>query len=92
MPDPQRLQRLLEDLHQELLSTRSVDPESRAMMDHLAADLRAFSARPPAGAAPEPYVSLRERLLESVKTFEAGHPRLSASIEQVIDQLAALNL
>jgi hypothetical protein len=92
MTPPPRLQQLLEDLHRELLATRTVDPKSRALMEHLASDLRTMSERSTTEPPAERYGTLRERLLESVKTFEATHPKLSASIEQLIDQLAALNL
>jgi Domain of unknown function (DUF4404) len=86
------LHKLLTDLHDELLAARTVTPQDRDLLQHLADDIRAIvEAEPPVGAAGA-YHPLRQRLAEGVKAFEASHPQLSKTLANAIDTLALYNL
>jgi hypothetical protein len=80
----------LERLHAELAHARTLAPSDRVLAERLAHDLQAILAE----RDPQPvrYQSLRDRLRESMERLEAAHPKLSAAMEQAIDQLAQLNL
>jgi Domain of unknown function (DUF4404) len=85
------LHKLLTELHAELLAARSVDPEDRELLQHLAADIRAVvEAGPAAPAATRG--DLRRRLGEAVGRFEASHPELAKALATAIDTLALYNL
>jgi hypothetical protein len=43
-------------------------------------------------ARPEQHPGLRQRLAEAAAAFEAEHPRLAMTLENVVNQLAQLNL
>jgi uncharacterized protein DUF4404 len=90
--DQRHLHQLLGELHQELLSAGSVDPKSRDLLQHLARDIRAIVDAPPQQTSPAQYHGLRGRLSEAIAQFEASHPRLTTSMERVIDTLAVSNL
>lgn len=86
------LHQLLDELHQELLAARPLDPQSRDLLQHLASDIRAIVDTPPHLASPDQYQGLRGRLAEAVTAFEASHPGLTTAMERVIDTLALSNL
>ena len=90
--DQRHLHKLLGELHDELLATRSVDPKSRDLLQHLTRDIRAIVDTPPHEASPGQYQGLRGRLSEAMAEFEASHPRLTTAMERVIDTLAVSNL
>jgi len=90
--DQDQLHRRLAQLHAELLAAQPVDAESRARLQQLAQDIRAVLDAKPKPASTEPYQAMRPKLKEAVTTFEASHPQLSKTIENVIDTLALYNL
>ncbi len=90
--DQDQLHRLLAQLHAELLATRPVDAESRDRLQQLTQDIRAVLDAKPRPASAEPYHAMRPKLKDAVTTFEASHPQLSKTIEQVIETLALYNL
>ncbi|HYL20155.1 MAG TPA: DUF4404 family protein [Gemmatimonadales bacterium] len=90
--DQRHLHKLLSELHTELLAARSVGKENRALLERLAADIRAIVATEPSAAPAGRYAPLRQRLAEAVVAFETSHPRLSKTIENVIDTLNLYNL
>lgn len=90
--DQDQLHRLLAQLHGELLAARPIDTESRDRLQRLAQDIRAVLDAKPKPASVEPYHAVRSSLQDAVTTFEASHPQLSKTIEQVIETLALYNL
>lgn len=90
--DQVQLHRLLAQLHAELLAARPVDAESRDGLRRLAQDIRSVLDAKPTSATAEPYQAIRPKLKDAVTTFEASHPQLSKTIEQVIETLALYNL
>jgi ABC-type transporter Mla subunit MlaD len=88
--DQGNLKSLLQQLESELRATDTTDPRNRALLQRLADDIRPLLADkiPP----PPHYHGLRDRLTEAATAFEAEHPRLGATMENVINLLARLNL
>ena len=85
------LRRRLEELHAELARTDEVDPEARAALEAVLADIRVLLARSEAEGRRE-NASLAERLRVASRHFEASHPTLTATVGRVIDALAALGI
>lgn len=76
------LQSLLRRLHEELGKAGPVDPETRRMLDVVAADIAGKAAAEPAGE------SRHAPALEKLAVhFETEHPALAAAARQVIDAL-----
>ena len=90
--DQDELHALLAQLHAEVIATRPVDSESRDRLQRLAHDIRLLLDANPKPASPEPYQAMRPKLKDAVTTFEASHPQLSKTIENVIDTLALYNI
>lgn len=86
------LHELLTGLHDELVSTRSVDRRTRAELQHLADHIRSLLDEAEGPDAAARYRGLRERLRDAVTAFEVSHPQLARRIEGTIDTLAMLNL
>jgi Domain of unknown function (DUF4404) len=84
--DQQKLQALLVELDHELKATRSLDPQSQALLQQVLADIPGTAA----GASPDQ--SAESRLRELMLRFEADHPRLSGAVGQVADALGKLGI
>ncbi len=89
--DQRHLRELLTELHRELAAAGSIDGKNQALLQRLAEDIRAIAQTEKADAA-EPYQGLRARLVDAAAAFEVTHPRLSKTMENVIDTLAMYNL
>jgi hypothetical protein len=85
------LRHRLEELHAELARTDAVDPEARAALEAVLADIRVLLARSEAEGRPEEG-SLADRLRVAGRHFEASHPKLTTTMGRVIDALAALGI
>ncbi len=90
--DQEHLHRVLEELHTELRATKPVDPGTRDLLQHLAQDIGRVLDKKPLPATPEHYRGMRPRLQDAVRAFEASHPELSKTIENVMETLALYNL
>ncbi len=87
----QPLRESLEQLHRELEQTQSLDADSRERLRHLMKEIQ--SVLDESGDVPaHRYESLAKRLRETVDHFEDAHPRLTLTIGQVLDNLAAIGL
>ena len=82
-----KLQQLLEELHQELSAAQSVDPASRRLLDELLRDISKLT-----GPGAEPAGSPAAQLREAALRLEAEHPQLSAALGQLGDALARLGI
>ena len=81
---------LLRRLESELRTADPTNPATRALIQRLAQDIRPLlDDRSP---RPNQHPGLRERLAEAATAFEAEHPRLAMTLENVVNQLAQLNL
>ena len=84
--EQQKLRELLETLHGELEQVDSVDEGTEAVLTTLRDDIRKLVDEQT--GTPEEDASLVERLGEAVDHFEAGHPKLSLTIQHLLDSLA----
>jgi hypothetical protein len=80
MPD-QNLRALVGQLHAQLASTGTVDPDSRALLTSALHDIEAALARS-GDAAPA-----SQRLGTLAARFEADHPTLVVTLRQLVDAL-----
>lgn len=77
-----KLRELLEQLHDELARTESVDAEGREMLSHVNADIKKFLD--PNQENPE---TLLERLQNAIDHFEVEHPAITAALSQMLNTL-----
>ena len=77
------LRQQLEALHQELIRSRSVDPESRKLLMTLIADIQRLVQQD----GNEERDSVLGRLDTAAIRFESEHPSLGSGIRQLIDTL-----
>ena len=77
------LQHTLRDLHQELGQAQRLDPEDRALLETVLADIRRVLDSAQAGPA-----EVHGDALEGAAVkLEAGHPGLAGAIRAVLDAL-----
>lgn len=81
------LRRLLEELHQKIETTDTVDEKGRELLSHLSVDIRGLLER--TGHEEQLRGSPREvgRLEESIQHFEVTHPTLTAALSQLLNIL-----
>ncbi len=84
--EQQKLRELLETLHKELEQVDSVDKNTVAVLTNLREDISKLVSDD-VGAMHE-NESLMQRMSEAVDHVEAGHPKLSMTIQHVLDSLA----
>lgn len=81
------LKRNLTRLHDELASSDSLDPETRALLAHLADDIERVLAEEPHDTE-----HLRSRIESAAWQFEASHPALARTLSELTDTLAKLGI
>ncbi len=81
------LRQLLEELHQKIEKTNSVDEKGRELLSHLSLDIRSLLER--TGHEEHLHGTDREigRLEEAVRHFEVSHPGLTAALSQLLNIL-----
>ena len=79
----QKLRELLEQLHDELANTETVDDKGREMLSHLSADIQKFI-----DPAEEDDMSLFGRLQDAIDHFEVEHPAITAALSQILNTLS----
>src|SRR5689334_11734613 len=81
------LRQLLEELHQRIESTNSVDEKGRELLSHLSVDIRNLLER--TGHETQLRGTSHEvgRLQESIEHFEVSHPNLTAALSQLLNIL-----
>jgi len=78
----QKLRELLQQLHDELERTESVDEQGREMLNHLSADIQKFI-----DPAEEDDDTLFGRIQDAIDQFEVDHPAITAALSQVLNTL-----
>ncbi len=89
----QRLNESLEQLHDELARTGSIDAESRQALEHVMSDIHAALER--TDAADEAKTgddSLLEQLRSATRSFEESHPNLTAAVGRLADALSNMGI
>jgi polyhydroxyalkanoate synthesis regulator phasin len=79
------LRQLLEDLHQRIESTDTVDEQGREMLNHLSMDIRNLLER--TGEPRRDTSKEINSLEESIRHFEVTHPTLTATLSQMLNIL-----
>ena len=82
MPN-QKLRELLEQLHDELARTKTVDEKGRELLGHVNADMKKFLD--PAQENPD---TLFDRLQKAIDHFEVEHPAITAALSQMLNTLS----
>jgi len=86
----QQLRILIATLHTELTAAKSVDPDSRAMLQQLIKDIEDLAAE---GEKPAERVESATGQLESAALkFESEHPKLSMTLGEIMDALGKLGI
>ena len=81
------LRQLLEELHQKIEATDSVDERGREMLAHLSADIRNLLERTGNEQPPRETTKEVNSLEESIRYFEVTHPTLTATLSQMLNIL-----
>ena len=79
------LRQLLEELHQRIESTDTVDEQGREMLNHLSMDIRNLLER--TGEPRRDTSQEINSLEESIRHFEVTHPTLTATLSQMLNIL-----
>lgn len=82
----QPLDESLERLNAELQKTKATDDESRRLLLDLQQDTHSAIRNP----SPTSHASLRARLETTLTHFEDLHPQLTKTMQEVLDNLAAV--
>lgn len=90
----EQLQQTLTALHDELSRVASVDDATRQKLLDVTGDIqRLVGSTEPAPGRPGTVESpVIETLQDAVSHFEARHPQLTASVQQIIDRLAEMGI
>lgn len=83
----ENLRKLLEQLHDELERTESVDEKGDELLRHLNADIDNLLKRSGKGKRPA-NESMLERLQETIDYFEVTHPTLTTMLSEMMTILS----
>lgn len=78
-----KLRTLLEQLHEELARTESVDEKGREMLRHVSADIQQFLDPDRENPA-----TLLDRIRDAIDHFEVEHPAITAALSQMLNTLS----
>jgi uncharacterized protein DUF4404 len=78
-------------LRSELAHAHRLDDPTRQALHDLARELEAAADQSP-GAVPSPALTLRERVSDRIREVEASHPRIAATLGNIVDTLAFYGL
>jgi hypothetical protein len=82
------LKQNLDQLHAELRTARTLDPETRAMLEAVANDIEQALE----GSAADDAQTVRERIDTAAVRFEAEHPQFARILSEVTDALAKIGV
>jgi uncharacterized coiled-coil protein SlyX len=99
--NPDELQQTVASLHDELAQTTNVDEATRQRLAELIPDIQRLvessGAQTPAAETPsadraaEP-AQLMQHLRDAIEKFEARHPQLTATLQQLVDRLSEIGI
>jgi hypothetical protein len=81
---------LLARVHAELEHGQPLDDETRRLLGTVLADIQGVLARPVPPPSSAEHAGLVQRLRASTGHLEDSHPRLTATVTQLIDALSAI--
>ena len=79
----QNLRELLEQLHNELERTNSVDEKGREMLSHINVDIQKFL-----DPSEEDDDTLFDRIQDAIDHFEVDHPAITSALSQILNALS----
>lgn len=79
----QNLRKLLEQLHEELARTESVDEKGRELLGHVNEDMKKFLD--PNQENPK---ALLDQLQKAIDHFEVEHPAITTALSQILNALS----
>lgn len=86
------LRATLDELHEQLASVETRDPEVRALLARALDDLRAALDATAGHQAGRPEEGLTERFEEAAAYFEEEHPMLAGTVRRLIDMLSQMGI
>ena len=86
--EQQKLRELLDTLHRELEQVESIDETTEVVLSNLRADMQRLLAEKAYTLHEDE--SLVERMNEALDHFETDHPKLSLTIQHILDSLAKM--
>jgi hypothetical protein len=89
--DDKELDKLLQQLHDEIQNAQTIDEKSSELLRHLEGDIRTLLDRS-AGSPIKVHPSIVERLESALNQFEVTHPDLTTLISRLLDSLSAAGL
>ena len=93
----EELSQSLRTLHEELSGNPELDENTIRSLRSLLGEIqiaidRVTSDEPPADQMQESTLPVGQRLRSAISEFEARHPRLTLSLSQIADRLAAIGI
>ncbi len=86
----EEIQQTLAALHVELSHVSEVDDATRQRLEDVNADIdRILAAK---GRSEEPAAPIAENLQDLVAQFGAQHPKLTATVQQLVDRLSEIGI
>lgn len=79
----QKLPELLQQLHDELEKTESIDEEGRDLLIHLNADIQKFI-----DPDEEDDDTIFEQIQDAIDRFEVDHPVITTALSQILNSLS----
>jgi hypothetical protein len=92
MPKRPELSERLQNLHEELENTNSVDGDARELLGELLDDIRSLIDRSSDSDTDHTPDSLSERLEAATREWETSHPTLAAAVGRVMDTLSNMGI
>ena len=86
--EQQKLRELLNTLHQELEQVDSVDETTEVVLSNLRSDMQRLLDEK--GSTADEDASLMGRMNEALDHFEEGHPKLSLTLQLLLESLAKM--
>jgi hypothetical protein len=84
--DNNELRKLIEQLHDEIQNTKSLDQKGQELLSHLDSDIREILERTEGKGVPNP--STIQRLEKSLSRLEATHPDLAKLLFNILETLS----
>jgi len=86
--EQQKLRELLDTLHQELEQIDSIDENTEVVLSNLRTDMQRLLDEK--GGTADEDESLMKRMNEALDHFEEGHPKLSLTLQLLLESLAKM--
>jgi hypothetical protein len=85
--EDQELRKLIEQLHDEIQKTHSVDKKGQELLTHLEADIKELLAREEVTAMPVHPTTI-QRMEDGLSHFEVSHPALTNLLSRLLESLS----